>query len=86
MLTGMEDTFKEYQQWSDEVVMETSLPQYITALNMLNKLLPCETSLVSSNQATVLVINMHVVIASESTSQCRGLPFLLGCCQGRQVA
>ena len=51
---GMEDTFKEYQNWSDEVVMETSLPQYTTALNMLDKLLPCETSLVS-NLATVIL-------------------------------
>ena len=63
----MEDTFKEYQQWSDEVVMETSLPQYTTALNMLDKLLPCETSLVS-NLATVLFMIMHVVIATEPTS------------------
>ena len=68
MLAGMEDTFKEYQQWSDEVVMETSLPQYTTALNMLSKLLPCETGLVGSNLATVFVSNMHVVIATESTS------------------
>ena len=36
----MEDTFKEYQEWSDEIVMESSLPQYFTALNMLNKLIP----------------------------------------------
>ena len=61
----MQDTFKEYQQWSDEdVVMETSLPQYTTALNMLDKLLPCETSLVS-NLATILLVN--VVMATGST-------------------
>ena len=61
----MQDTFKEYQQWSDEdVVTETSLPQYTTALNMLDKLLPCETSLVS-NLATILLVN--VVMATGST-------------------
>ena len=66
-LTGMEDIFKEDQQWSDEVVVEISFPQYATALNMLDKLLPCETSLVS-NLATVVFMIMHVVIATESTS------------------
>ena len=61
----MQDTFKEYQQWSDEdVVRETSLPQYTTALNMLDKLLPCETSLVS-NLATILLV--HVVMVTGST-------------------
>ena len=60
----MRDTFKEYQQWSDEDVTETSLPQYTTASNMLDKLLPCETSLVS-NLATFLLV--HVVMATGST-------------------
>ena len=60
----MQDTFKEYQQWSDEDVTETSLPQCTTALNMLDRLLPCETSLVS-NLATFLLV--HVVMATGST-------------------
>ena len=30
----MEDTFKEYQQWSDEVVVGTSLPDYDVCTNM----------------------------------------------------
>ena len=59
--TGMEDIFKEYQEWSDEVVTETSLPQYSTALNMLNKLIPCETSLVN---VLIIVTVHHVLILS----------------------
>ena len=51
---GMEDTSKEYQQWSDEFVMQTSLPPCTTVLNMLEKLMPCETSLVSILATVVL--------------------------------
>lgn len=75
----MQDTFKEYQQWSDDVVTETSLPQYTTALSMLDKLLPCEASLVNNLVIIVLII-MHVVMATESTSWCRSLPVLLSHC------
>ena len=31
--TGMEDTVKEYQEWSNEIVMESRI--YSTALSML---------------------------------------------------
>ena len=75
---GMQDIFKEYQQWSDEdVVTEINLPQYTTAVKMLDKLLPCETSLVS-NLPTVLLV--YVVMTTGSTRQCRSLPVILSCC------
>ncbi|XP_065900977.1 squamous cell carcinoma antigen recognized by T-cells 3-like [Dysidea avara] len=61
-LIGMEDTFKEYQEWSDEVVMETNLPQYSTALHMLNKLIPCETSLQQTNQASVELYHSYLAV------------------------
>ena len=64
----MEDTFKEYQEWSDEVVMETSMPQYSTALNMLNKLIPCETSLVSA-LATVTIYQLCMLSYSNKPIQ-----------------
>ena len=64
--TGMEDTFKEYQEWSDEVVMETNLPQYSTALHMLNKLIPCETSLVSC-LATVTIHHIFDIATDQSS-------------------
>ena len=74
----MQDTFKEYQQWSDDVT-ETSLPQYTTALNMLDKLLPCEISLVN-NLAIILLFIIYVVMVTESTSWCRSLSVLLSHC------
>ncbi|XP_065902651.1 squamous cell carcinoma antigen recognized by T-cells 3-like [Dysidea avara] len=61
-LIGMEDAFKEYQEWSDEVVMETNLPQYSTALHMLNKLIPCETSLQQTNQASVELYHSYLAV------------------------
>lgn len=73
----MEDTFKEYQEWNDEIVMESSLPQYFTALNMLNKLIPCETSLVSALTTVTIHHVFNIVIATDPTSQCGVVP---GCC------
>lgn len=63
----MEDMVEEYQEWSSEIVMESSLPQYSTVLKMLNKLIPCETSLVRT-LATVTIHHVFNIVQTQPAS------------------
>ena len=45
--TGMQSTFKEYQEWCDEEVSEESLPTYTLAAKKLKELEQFERNLVS---------------------------------------